>query len=409
MKIALMHYSAPPIVGGVESVMAHHARMMSVDGHDVTVFCGRGEIFSDAIKLETIPELDSRHNEVLLVKSELDQGVCSQAFAGLKKRIEKLLLEKLASFDVLIAHNVASLNKNLALTAALHSLHQSPGFPRLILWHHDLAGSTDRYLAELHAGYPWDLLRQAWPGVTQVTISQTRRQEFAKLTGLDKREILVVPNGVDLFSFYKFETTTIELVEKAKLLAADPLFLLPARLTKRKNIELALYILKELQHVFPGARLLITGPEGPHNPANRAYKQKLLDLRDNLGLDQAVIFLAELYQGFVPDEVIADFYRLADALLFTSKEEGFGIPLLEAGFSRQPAFCADIPVLRELGGEKMHFFDLAARPETIAAKIGEALESDKTWQWSRYVKHHYTWQAIYQEEILPLLNKELVA
>ena len=34
MKIALLHYSAPPIVGGVESVLAHHAREMAAAGHE---------------------------------------------------------------------------------------------------------------------------------------------------------------------------------------------------------------------------------------------------------------------------------------------------------------------------------------------------------------------------------------
>ena len=29
MKIALLHYSSPPVVGGVESVLAHHARLMT--------------------------------------------------------------------------------------------------------------------------------------------------------------------------------------------------------------------------------------------------------------------------------------------------------------------------------------------------------------------------------------------
>jgi hypothetical protein len=32
MKIALLHYSSPPIVGGVESVLAHHARLMANAG-----------------------------------------------------------------------------------------------------------------------------------------------------------------------------------------------------------------------------------------------------------------------------------------------------------------------------------------------------------------------------------------
>jgi mannosylglucosylglycerate synthase len=35
MNVALLHYSAPPVVGGVESVLDHHARLMADDGHQV--------------------------------------------------------------------------------------------------------------------------------------------------------------------------------------------------------------------------------------------------------------------------------------------------------------------------------------------------------------------------------------
>jgi len=41
--IALIHHSAPPIVGGVESVIGHHARLMADAGHDVRIVAARGE------------------------------------------------------------------------------------------------------------------------------------------------------------------------------------------------------------------------------------------------------------------------------------------------------------------------------------------------------------------------------
>ena len=75
---------------------------------------------------------------------------------------------------------------------------------------------------------------------------------------------------------------------------ADPLFLLPVRLTTRKNIELAIQVMAEIRKDFPKAMLLVTGPIGPHNPKNNAYKQKLLTLRDELKLQGAVHFLAEV-------------------------------------------------------------------------------------------------------------------
>ncbi len=74
LKIALLHYSSPPIVGGVESVLAHHARLMAKAGHEVTIFAGRGKTFDERIPVRILPRLDSRHAEVLAVKRELDRG-----------------------------------------------------------------------------------------------------------------------------------------------------------------------------------------------------------------------------------------------------------------------------------------------------------------------------------------------
>ena len=103
---------------------------------------------------------------------------------------------------------------------------------------------------------------------------------------------------------------------------------------------------------FKDARLLVTGPLGPHNAANREYFDRLISLRRELHVEEAVYFLAELTNSMIPDEVIADFYRLADLLFFPSWEEGFGIPILEAGLAGIPVFATEIEPLRELGGSQ---------------------------------------------------------
>lgn len=403
MKIALMHYTAPPVVGGVESVLAHHASLMAKAGHEVTIIAGRGESFDRRIRVHLMPRLDSRHAEVMAVKATLDKGRYTPVFDKLRNEIKNELLDEIRNYDVLIAHNVASLHKNLALTAALRESCGMDSFPRLILWHHDLAWVAPRYRREMHEGYPWDLLRTPWPDAVHVAVSQFRRQQLSKLLGIPRGSIHVITNGVDLSSFFKFEPLTIQLIEQFNLIQADPLFLLPVRLTPRKNIELALRIMNEMRTEFPNARLLITGPEGPHNPSNAVYKQKLLDLREALKLDDTVYFLAEVATGFIPDHVIADFYRLADALLYPSREEGFGIPLIEAAVNAIPVFCADIPALRELGGEDVSYFDLGADPQLIAKNIVGRLKSEATSRWSRRAKHSYTWDSIYSTQIAPLL------
>jgi glycosyltransferase involved in cell wall biosynthesis len=404
MDITLLHYAVPPVVGGVESVIGEHARLMAADGQQVTILAGRGALTDPRIPFIELPQVDSRHPEVLAVKAELDAGKVTGRFDRLAAFLEAELSRRLANTQVLIAHNVCSLNKNLALTAALKKIAGKPGAPRLILWHHDLAWTTPRYRGELHDGYPWDLLRTDWPEATQVTVSEMRRYELAQLLGVPDGRIQVVPNGVDLGRFLKLEDQTLQFIEKLDLLDADPLVLLPVRITPRKNIELAIRSLAALRSHFHSARLVVTGPLGPHNPANTTYFQQLISLRTSLKLDRAVVFLAEHTSDYLPDEVIADFYHLADALLFPSMEEGFGIPILEAGLAGLPVFCADIPPLRELGEGGAVFFSPKADPREVARLIAHQIVDDNIFNLRQRVKQQYTWQSIYKENIRPLLT-----
>ena len=403
MNIAILHYAVPPVVGGVESVITHHARLMSEAGHAVCLVAGRGESLSEQIPLIKMPLADSLHDRVVNMKKSLDQGTIPQDFELLKDQLILELHHVLLGTDVLIAHNVCSLNKNLALTAALHQLHAAHRIPRLILWHHDLAWTTPRYLPELHAGYPWGLLRIDWGRTTHVTVSELRRRELAELMCLDPAAIHVIPNGVDTARFYKLEPQTQALLLQTNLLEAAPILLLPVRVTPRKNIELALHTLVALKKQFPQAALVVTGPLGPHNDNNLKYFQSLQKTRAQLGLQGSVHFLAELVNTFLPDEVIADFFRIADALLFPSREEGFGIPLIEAAFSHLPAFCADIPPLRDLGLEDVTYFSPDEDPVNVAAPIAKYFHSSPVARLALRARASFRWEAIYRQHVAPLL------
>ncbi len=466
LSVALIHYSAPPIVGGVESVLAHHARLMADDGHAVRVLAARGDPWDERIQFIRLPLIDSRHPRVLAVKAELDAGRVPLDFAALTADIARALRPALEGVELLIAHNVCSLNKNLALTAALQALSRESDSPPLVLWHHDLAWTTPRYRAELHDGYPWDLLRTHWGGVRHVVVSEFRRSELAALLQIPSDSITVVPNGIEAANLLKLEARTQALIASMNLAEAEPLLLLPARLTPRKNIELALRVLAALrrrddpagrlpatadvpagrlpatgnvpagrlpatgnvpagrlpatgnvpagrlpatgdvpaERLYPRAMLLVTGPEGPHNPANAGYKQRLFALRDELGLRGAAHFAAEVGAEGLPDAVVADLFRFADALILPSREEGFGIPLLEAALTRLPVFCADIPPLRDLGGEDATYFSPDAAPESVAGLIADRLRGDPAYRFSARVKGGFTWERIYAAHIAPLIR-----
>ena len=404
MNVAILHYSVPPVVGGVESVIAHHARLMAASGHSVRLIAGRGAALAEDIPLVSLPLVDSQHPRVLVLKDQLACGYVTLDFDSLRDELAAQLQTTLTDADVLIAHNVCSLNKNLALTAALHQLHLERKLPCLTLWHHDLSWTTPRYLPELHDGYPWDLLRTNWGKTRHVVVSELRRRELTELLKIDPQSIHVIPNGVDAARFYKLELQTQALLQRTRLLDAAPVLLLPVRITRRKNIELALYVLSELRKSFPQAALIVTGPLGPHNPRNREYLDELKSLRARIELQDSVFFLAEFSDSFLPDEVIADFFRIADALIFPSREEGFGIPLLEAAFSHLPVFCADIPPLRELGMDDAYYFSPDENPAVLANAITNYFQSNPPARLAMRARTSFRWEAIYQEYIAPLLR-----
>jgi len=407
-RIAFLHYAAPPIVGGVESTIYHHARLLVRRGYQVQVIAGRGESFHPQVAFHQVPEVDSRHPQVLAVGQSLAGGEVSPAFVALRDRLADRLRPLLTGAAACIVHNAITLHKNLPLTAALRRLADEK-VTRFIAWCHDFAWQDALYTPDLHPGYPWDLLRTPWPGVRYVVVSAHRRERLAALLDLPPNRIAVVHPGVDVGEFLKLEPTTRRWLKELDLLTAAPLMLLPARITRRKNIEFAIRVTAALTRRHPQATLVVTGPPGPHNPTNIAYLESLRALREELGVAERVRFLYE--QGdradpfHVTDAIIADLYHLADLLLFPSRREGFGIPPLEAGLVRLPVFAADIPPLQESAGHLAHLFDPEGDPEAVAQAIADHLAGDPAYQLKRRVLSQFTWDAVLERHLLPLLRE----
>ena len=408
MKVAFLHYSAPPVVGGVENVMASQAECLNNFGYDVEIICGRGSQWHPRIEVINYPLLDSRNPQILELKKSLDRGEVREDFDQTVDQIFNWLKDALTGTRLLIAHNVASQHKNLALTAALKRLVSSRQEKlSVILWHHDFAWTANQYSAELYPSYPWILGKIAWEGVTHVVVSEARKKEMVQLTGIDDGKVRVIPAGINQKSLIGLTDELYRLATQHHFLSADPLILMPIRVTRRKNLEMALHITAHLKHRLSALKLVVTGPIGAHNPTNEQYLKELVELRRKLDLENQVIFLAEYFPNGISEDWIGSFYRMADVLLLTSKEEGFGIPILEAGLSRLIIFCSDIPPLRALADGSATLFSLKDSPEIVAEKMIEKLTHDPIYSFRARVKREFTWEAIYKNKIAPLIRDVL--
>ena len=71
-SVALIHYAAPPVIGGVERVLARHAVLMADAGHEVRVIAGRGRAPDPRVRFVRLPLLDPRHPVIERLQRALD-------------------------------------------------------------------------------------------------------------------------------------------------------------------------------------------------------------------------------------------------------------------------------------------------------------------------------------------------
>lgn len=399
--------------------MAAHARLFATAGYDVTLLAGRGPVAPTGQPyIDTIiePLIDSKNAQLLKLNRELDQGQLPAGFEAFKQEIFQSLVKQLEGYDACIVHNAFTLHKNLPLTAALFDLAQALPQTRFIAWCHDLAWTNELYAPVMHPGYPWDLLRTPAPAVTYVAISPQRQLEILESfrPAPPVEQVPVVPNGMAYTDFLKLGSEVRQILEQTGLAAAQRhgawLLLLPARLTRRKNVELALQVVAALKQMDRPVRLVVTGPPGPHNPKNDEYVQELMALRRELAVEQEVVFLMEAWQDgaglprTLSDETIADLYRVADLLFFPSTQEGFGLPIIEAGLGRLPIFSTKLAPFLEIAGETISYFQPSDPPEKIARLIVEELTANRQFRLRRQVLENYTWESIFENLIRPLAD-----
>ena len=125
------------------------------------------------------------------------------------------------------------------------------------------------------------------------------------------------------------------------------------------------------------------------------YKQQVKDFIRQNGMEKKIIFLSEnpLAKASKSFQTAADFpaiYQSAIAMIYPSFFEGFGIPVLEALWSRIPVITSNVSCLPEAGGPAAHYVDpnhaeeIASAMKKIASDITYANElKEKGWAYAQ--------------------------
>ncbi|NQT22335.1 MAG: glycosyltransferase, partial [Candidatus Omnitrophica bacterium] len=163
------------------------------------------------------------------------------------------------------------------------------------------------------------------------------------------------------------------------------------------------------------AALVLTGNVDPHNDKAKQYYDYLVKLAEDFGVSDRVIFAPqqEEFNGRLLNyNEAVNLYKLTDFLLFTSSNEGFGLPVLEAGFLRKPVVCSDIPAFLELLDEDTALIlDTNKDPIILAKSVKEYLSNNELAERNARNLHqkvieHYTWNKVFFGKIVPFLTKK---
>lgn len=170
------------------------------------------------------------------------------------------------------------------------------------------------------------------------------KQDLVREFDLDPAKIVVIRWGT-AFEAYQPLLASEMADARARLALPPEFFLYPAVTWPHKNHELILHALRELRAVGRPTHVVFTGASTPH--------RKHLDaLVRQMGLQAQVHFL-----GFVTSQELQAIYQLATAMIFPSRFEGLGLPILEAFRVGLPVLCSSATVLPEVVGQAALLFN----------------------------------------------------
>jgi glycosyltransferase involved in cell wall biosynthesis len=179
-----------------------------------------------------------------------------------------------------------------------------------------------------------------------VAVSEVTRRDLIEQYGADERKIVVIPNGVD--PEFSPEGPTRE---------GTPYLLFVGSLQARKDPVTAI---EAFSRVTGELRLVLVGPDKGGGREARATAERL-------GVADRVEFT-----GHVGKTELASLYRGARALVFPSRYEGFGLPVVEAMASGTPVVASSAGAIPEVAGDAAILVE-PGDPAGLAAGVAQAL------------------------------------
>jgi len=373
----------PRIVGGIARHVDELSRALARAGAEVDVLTA---YHAGAAATEEIPVGPGRVRVLRAGATPLN----ALDFVGEIHQLDFSLLARLLAegerrYDLVHGHD-------WLVAFAAWTLKYGWGLPLVATMHATEAGRNEGVRTPMQHyihSVEWLLTYEAW---RVICCSRAMAGEIAGALNVPRDKLRVVPNGVDP-ARVRCEDSAEGLGEFRKRWARpeERIVLFVGRLVREKGAEVLIEAIPEVVAARPEAKFVVAGG---------GWYGHLRDRAAALGVGHKVTF-----GGFVPEEDLPRLYAVAEAAVYPSLYEPFGIVALEAMAAGVPVVTSDIGGFREVVRHgKTGIQTWANNPHSLAWGIKEVL-SDRRLAGrlrragKREVRERYGWDGIAKQTL----------
>jgi len=179
-------------------------------------------------------------------------------------------------------------------------------------------------------------------------ISKSSLEDFKKFYKVSEKnkKFIYLPNGIP-FKILKMRRPSIESIEE-KFNKNYLKIIVVGRINRHKGFDRVLQFVKYIDKIFQRINLF---DDIEVNIVGKQTSETNLILNGYFPNNVKLNFL-----GFLPDNELNKLYEESHFCFFLSRNEGYGLPLIESLWMRTIPILSNIPIFREIMGEDYIFF-----------------------------------------------------
>ncbi|MFX1355723.1 MAG: glycosyltransferase family 4 protein [Promethearchaeota archaeon] len=290
----------------------------------------------------------------------------------------RYLLKKEKNIDLVHSHALRSFQEDVGSFFSFIRnipLIISPHGGISINW--DYSDKIPKMISDITIGLLKKRLNPHYIAVTKMEIP------IIKKLGVTEDHIHFIPHGVNTEIFRPVDSSEVNQMYD---LEGYDVLLYVGRIAKGKGVDKLIKALNLIVNQEKNVKLIIIGGDAGFLPVIKSLIYKY-NLRNNV-----------IFTGYIPKEGLAKFYSAADLVIYPSRQEIFGLVLVEAGACAKPVIGSDIMGPSEIivdgkTGFTSNFKDIKQLSDLIIELLNDReLIQQMGKNGLERVKKYYTWE-----------------